>query len=107
MYIIWSSIFVIAGWGVTYVLSLKKSARDKKREVITEYLINAWRTLESASNRSDISYKPQFGLRSPPFYSDYSPQRFFRPCFRPKIYCFTQVNLEKRELFHFCFSLHL
>jgi len=56
MYIIWSSIFVIAGWGVTYVLSLKKSARDKKREVITEYLINAWRTLESASNRSDISY---------------------------------------------------
>ena len=107
MYIIWSSIFVIAGWGVTYVLSLKKSARDKKREVITEYLINAWRTLESASNRSDISYKAQFGLRSPPFYSDYSPQRFFRPCFRPKIYCFTQVNLEKRELFHFCFSLHL
>ena len=51
--------------------------------------------------------KPQFGLRPPPFYSDYSPQRFFRPCFRPKIYCFTQVNLEKCELFHFCFSLHL
>ena len=55
---------------------------------------------------SEVStYIPQFGLRSPPFYSDYSPQRFFRPCFRPKIYCFTQVNLEKRELFHFCFSL--
>ena len=54
-----------------------------------------------------VCYQPQFGLRSPPFYSDYSPQRFFRPCFRPKIYCFTQVNLEKRELFHFCFSLHL
>ena len=54
-----------------------------------------------------IESLPQFGLRSPPFYSDYSPQRFFRPCFRPKIYCFTQVNLEKCELFHFCFSLHL
>lgn len=53
------------------------------------------------------SYKPQFGLRSPPFYSDYSPQRFFRPCFRPKIHCFTQVNLEKCELLHLCFSLHL
>ena len=51
MYIIWSSIFVIAGWGVTYVLSLKKSARDKKREVITEYLINAWRTLEKVIGR--------------------------------------------------------
>jgi len=24
--------------------------------------------------------EPQFGLRPPPFYSAYSPQRFFRPC---------------------------
>ena len=46
-------------------------------------------------------------FKVPSFYSDYSPQRFFRPCFRPKIYCFTQVNLEKCELLHSCFSLHL
>ena len=57
MNIIFSSFLVILGWGVTYFLALKKSARDKRREVTTEYLIKAWRTLESASNRSDNSHK--------------------------------------------------
>ena len=38
---------------------------------------------------------PQFGLRSPPFYSGYSPQRFFQPGCRPKIHCFTQVCFRK------------
>gem|GEM_PF-5470961 len=52
-------------------------------------------------------YKVQFGLRSPLFYSGYSTQRFFRSSFRPKIHCFTQVNLEKCELLHLCFSVHL
>ena len=56
MDIIFSSFLVILGWGVTYFLALKKSARDKRREVTTEYLIKAWRTLESASNRSDNSH---------------------------------------------------
>ena len=42
-----------------------------------------------------FDYKPQFGLRSPPFYSGYSPQRFFRPGCRPKIHCFTQVCFRK------------
>ena len=41
------------------------------------------------------------------FYSAYSPQRFFRPCCRSKIHCFTQVGLEKCELLHFCFPLPL
>ena len=41
------------------------------------------------------------------FYSAYSPQRFFRPCCRSKVHCFTQVGLEKCELLHFCFSLPL
>ena len=40
---------------------------------------------------SPFFYQPQFGLRSPPFYSGYSPQRFFQPGCRPKIHCFTQV----------------
>lgn len=56
MDIIFSSFLVILGWGVTYFLALKKSARDKRREVTTEYLIKAWRTLESASNRSNNSH---------------------------------------------------
>lgn len=56
MDIIVSSFLIILGWGITHYLALRKSARDKKREVTTEYLINAWRTLESASNRSDNSH---------------------------------------------------
>jgi len=55
MNIILSSLLVILGWGITHYLALKKSAKDKKREVIIEYLINAWRTLENASNRFDNS----------------------------------------------------
>gem|GEM_PF-2370480 len=38
---------------------------------------------------------PLFGLRSSPFYSGYSPQPFFLPSFRSKIYCFTQVCFRK------------
>ena len=64
-------------------------------------------TINIGEEGQAIYSEPQFGLRSPSFYSDYSPQRFFRPCFRPKIYCFTQVNLEKCELLHSCFPLHL
>ena len=56
MDIIFSSFIIILGWGITHYLALKKSVRDKKREVTVEYLIKAWRTLESASNRSDNSH---------------------------------------------------
>lgn len=56
MEIILSSLVVIIGWVITHCFSLMRSAKDKKREVTIEYLINAWRTLESASNRSDTSY---------------------------------------------------
>ena len=38
---------------------------------------------------------PIFGLRSSPCFSGYSPQRFFRPSFRSKIHCFTQVYFRK------------
>lgn len=56
MGIIVSSFLIILGWGITHYLALRKSARDKKREVTTEYLIKAWRTLENASNRSNNSH---------------------------------------------------
>lgn len=56
MNIIFSSVLIVLGWGVTHYLALKKSARDKRREVTIEYLIKAWRTLESASHRLDNSY---------------------------------------------------
>lgn len=56
MGIIFSSSLIILGWGVTYYLALKKSARDKRKEVTIEYLIKAWRTLESASHRLDYSH---------------------------------------------------
>ncbi len=56
MEIILSSFLIISGWGITHYLALKKSAKDKKREVTIEYLINAWRTMESASNRLDNSH---------------------------------------------------
>ena len=36
--------------------------------------------LASICANEGINYKPQFGLRSPLFYSGYSTQRFFRPC---------------------------
>lgn len=56
MDLIFSSSLIVLGWVITHYLALRKSARDKKREVTTEYLIKAWRTLESASNRSDNSH---------------------------------------------------
>lgn len=56
MNIIFSSVLIVLGWGVTHYLALKKSARDKRREVTIEYLIKAWRTLESASHRLYNSY---------------------------------------------------
>jgi len=96
--------------GVWMSRLLKNNLMDDVFNTENESFMQETRLMEneySVNLPTRFYYKPQFGLRSPPFYSDYSPQRFFRPCFRPKIYCFTQVNLEKCELFHFCFSLHL
>lgn len=59
MGIIFSSSLIILGWGVTYYLALKKSARDKRKEVTIEYLIKAWRTLERASHRLDYSHNAE------------------------------------------------
>lgn len=59
MEVIISSLVIVLGWGVTHYFALKKSARDKKREVTIEYLISAWREFENASHRKDTSRNPK------------------------------------------------
>ena len=52
-------------------------------------------------------YSPQFCLRSPPFYSDYSPLRFFRLNVGGRFIISRKYVLKKCERLHLCFSLHL
>lgn len=46
----------IIGWIVLYYLAIKKNKRIKKKEITTEYLIEALRRFEKASNRTDNKY---------------------------------------------------
>ena len=44
------------GWFVVNHLSSKREREAKRREMIVQYLLEAWRRLENASNRNDNSY---------------------------------------------------
>ena len=47
----------IIGWFVTYLLSSKRDLRNKQREMMLSYLIEAYRHIENASNRQDLEHR--------------------------------------------------
>lgn len=50
------SILTVGGWIVVYILAIRRNTRLKKKEVTIEFLIQAWKRLERASNRKDGKY---------------------------------------------------
>jgi len=50
-----TSVVAIAGWFVVHLLSSKKDRENKRHDLRIQYLIEAWRSLEKASNRDDLS----------------------------------------------------
>ncbi len=54
--LILQSTLTIIGWIVVYILAFRKNTRIKKKDITINYLIEAWRKLEKASNRVDDKY---------------------------------------------------
>lgn len=50
-----TAIITIVGWYIVHLLSTKRDRRNKQRELRINYLIEAWRKLEYASNRKEIN----------------------------------------------------
>ena len=53
-------LIIVIGWFVGYFLSKRQDAINKRKEMRINYLINAWRSLESASNRENNDFIEQF-----------------------------------------------
>jgi hypothetical protein len=51
--IIISAFIVILGWGIGYYFTNKHNLHNKRRDVITNYLIEAYRDIENACHRKD------------------------------------------------------
>ena len=49
-------ILTVGGWIIVHILAIRQNTRLKKKEVTIEFLIQAWRMLEKASNRKDNKY---------------------------------------------------
>jgi len=50
-----TAIFAIVGWFVAHYLSSNRERARKRHDLRVQYLIEAWRRLENASNRHDDS----------------------------------------------------
>lgn len=48
-----SSALIILGWGITYYLTQKSNVEDKKREVVVQHLIEAWRAIADSAYRDN------------------------------------------------------
>src|SRR5687767_7029495 len=53
--IIISTFIVIIGWGIGYYFTNKHNLQNKRREVITNYLIEAYRNIENACYREVLT----------------------------------------------------
>ena len=53
-------LIIVIGWFVGYFLSKRQDAINKRKEMRINYLINAWRSLESASNRENNDFLENF-----------------------------------------------
>ncbi len=50
-----AGLIAITGWIVTYQFGVLRDRKNKQRDLITEYLLDAYRKLESASNREKLT----------------------------------------------------
>lgn len=50
-----TAVVTICGWYIAHLLAAKRDRRNKQRELRTNYLIEAWRKLEYASNRKGVN----------------------------------------------------
>lgn len=50
-----SSLLVIIGWGITYYFANKQISKVRQKEVITNYLIEAYRNVEEVCGRDSLS----------------------------------------------------
>ena len=50
-----TAIVTIAGWYIVHLFATKRDRKNKQKELIINYLIEAWRKLEYASNRKDVN----------------------------------------------------
>ncbi|BBO59006.1 hypothetical protein [Mycoavidus sp. B2-EB] len=50
-----AGLIAIAGWIVTYQLKILRDRKNKQRDLITDYLLDAYRKLESASTRGKLT----------------------------------------------------
>lgn len=48
-----TSILTVLSWGILHFLSKRRDLLNKKKEIRINYLIQAWRLLETASNRDN------------------------------------------------------
>lgn len=46
-----ASLIIVIGWGVVHYLAVQRDVKNKKREVITGYLIEAYRNIEDSCGR--------------------------------------------------------
>jgi hypothetical protein len=46
-----ASLIIVIGWGVVHYLAEQRDVRNKKREIITGYLIEAYRNIEDGCGR--------------------------------------------------------
>ena len=50
-----TAIVTIAGWYIVHLFATKRDRKNKQKELRINYLIEAWRKLEYASNRKDVN----------------------------------------------------
>ncbi|UUM21658.1 hypothetical protein [Mycoavidus sp. SF9855] len=50
-----AGLIAITGWIVTYQFGVLRDRKNRQRDLITEYLLDAYRKLESASNREKLT----------------------------------------------------
>jgi cell division protein FtsL len=52
-----TALVTIFGWYIVHLLSARRDRKNKQRELRVNYLIEAWRKLEYASNRKGVDAK--------------------------------------------------
>jgi hypothetical protein len=55
-----STIIAISGWGAVHLLEAERDRQNKLRDIRIEYLVNAYRNLSDASQRTPVKNSPHF-----------------------------------------------
>ncbi len=59
-----SAVVIMVGWSVTSEYASKRDFENAQREIITEYLIDAYRGIASAVHREELNFKLKFKVES-------------------------------------------